>query len=151
MQILVPVKRRRTVLIVDRDAHYGRALTKLLEAQGNDVRLVTTAAQAQRAVRARRYDLAVVDLLQDGGGAELARTLSRRVGQLMLSIGARLERDELLEVALGFPVREKAALPKLLGGSVPNRGPATVMPMPRRRADEGRATRPSRRVAGSRG
>ena len=99
---------------MDRDAQYGRALSKLLRSQGDDVRLATTAASAQKAVRARRFDLAIVDVLQDGGGAELARRLARRVGQLVLSVGASLEEDALLETALGFPVRRKAVLPALL-------------------------------------
>lgn len=99
---------------MDRDAHYGRALSKLLRSQGDEVRLATTARSAQRAVRTRRFDLAIVDVLQDGGGAELARTLASRVHRLVLSVGASLDNDELLETALGFPVRRKAALPELL-------------------------------------
>jgi CheY-like chemotaxis protein len=121
------------VLIVDQDAHYGRALSKVLKSQGDDVRLATTAAGALKAVRERRYDLAIVDVLQEGGGAELARSLSRRVRRLVLSVGASMEGDELLETALGFPVRRKATLPQLLGpapppdsetGQPPRRSPA---------------------------
>jgi CheY-like chemotaxis protein len=124
------VSRTRTVLIVDRDAHYGRALSKLLRNQGDDVRLATTAAGAQRAVRERRFDLAIVDVLQDGGGAELARSLASRVRRLVLSVGASLDHEELLETALGFPVRRKAMLPELLHpqpappGTPPARRPA---------------------------
>jgi len=107
------------VLIVDRDADYGRALSKLLRSQGDDVKLATTAASAQRAVRTHRFDLAIVDVLQDGGGAELARSLARRVRRLVLSVGASLDHEELLETALGFPVRRKALLPELLHPSPP--------------------------------
>lgn len=99
---------------MDRDAHYGRALSKLLKSQGDEVRLATTARSAQRAVRERRFDLAIVDVLQDGGGAELARALASHVHRLVLSVGASLDHDELLETALGFPVRRKASLPELL-------------------------------------
>jgi len=121
------VSRTRTVLIVDRDAHYGRALSKLLRSQGDEVRLATTAAGAQRAVRERRFDLAIVDVLQEGGGAELARSLARRVGRLVLSVGASLDHDQLLETALGFPVRRKALLPELLRPQPPPAAPLAAV------------------------
>ena len=103
-----------SVLVVDSDAAYGRALAVLLRRGGVRVRVVRTRAQALLAVRKDRFDLAVVDLLLGGGGVELARELSRRVPRLLLSLGARMGRDELLEAALGFPVHRKAVLPSLL-------------------------------------
>lgn len=103
-----------SVLVVDSDAAYGRALAVLLRRGGVRVRVVRTRAQALLAVRKDRFDLAVVDLLLGGGGVELARELSRRVPRLLLSLGTRMGRDELLEAALGFPVHRKAALPSLL-------------------------------------
>jgi CheY-like chemotaxis protein len=119
---------------VDRDAHYGRALSKLLRSQGDEVRLATTAAGAQRAVRERRFDLAIVDVLQDGGGAELARSLASRVRRLVLSVGASLDHEQLLETALGFPVRRKAMLPELLRPDLtPSAPPAAGRGTARRR------------------
>jgi DNA-binding NarL/FixJ family response regulator len=73
-----------------------------------------TRAQALQAARRRPYDLAVVDLFLRGGGAELARDLARSVPQLYLSFGARMQQNEILEAALGFPVCRKASLPGLL-------------------------------------
>jgi len=108
---------------VDRDAQYGRALSKLLRSQGDEVRVATTARSAQKAVREQRFDLAIVDVLQDGGGAELARSLASRVRRLVLSVGASLDNDAVLETALGFPVRRKALLPQLLQPGAPSPAP----------------------------
>jgi CheY-like chemotaxis protein len=112
---------RRSVLVVDSDAEYGQALATLLRRDGVRVRLARTREQALQAARRVRFDLAVVDLLLGGGGVELARALSRRVPRLLLSLGAAMAQDEILEAALGFPVRRKVALPSLLGlaGVVP--------------------------------
>ncbi len=101
----------RRVLLVDTDAGYGRTLAALLRRQGDRVQAVRTRAAALYAARRRRFDLAVVDLFLGGGGAELARALSRHVPALVLSLGTRLADDDLLEAALGFPVRRKANLP----------------------------------------
>lgn len=106
---------QRCVLLVDADAVYGRTLAALLRRQGDLVEWVATRAAALEAARRRRFDLAVVDLFVGGGGPELARALARRVPKLVLSLGARLRDDELLEAALGFPVRRKASLPDALG------------------------------------
>jgi DNA-binding response OmpR family regulator len=105
----------RSVLVVDSDAEYGHALAVLLRRDGVRVQLARTRGQALQAVRRARFDLAVVDLFLGGGGVELARALSRRVPRLLLSLGASLAQDEILEAALGFPVRRKVALPSLLG------------------------------------
>lgn len=107
----------RIVLLVDADPSYGRTLAALLRRQGDVVEVVSTRSAALGAARRRRFDLAIVDLFVDGGGAELARSLARRVPVLVLSFGARLHEDELLEAALGFPVRRKTALPALLGAA----------------------------------
>jgi CheY-like chemotaxis protein len=104
----------RQVLLVDADAGYGRALAALLRRQGDHVRVVRTGAAALSAARRRRFDLAVVDLFLGGGGAEVARALSRHVPELVLSLGTRLSDDALLEAALGFPVRRKMHLPAAL-------------------------------------
>jgi DNA-binding response OmpR family regulator len=106
----------QSVLVVDSDAEYGRSLAMLLRRAGIRVRLARTRAQALQAARRGRFDLAVVDLFLGGGGVELARELSRRVPRLLLSLGARMGGDELLEAVLGFPVRRKVAIPGLLGG-----------------------------------
>lgn len=102
------------MLVVDSDAEYGRALAALLRRAGVRVRLARTRAQALDAVRRRHFDLAVVDLFLGGGGVELARALARRVPRLLLSLGARMGHDELLEAVLGFPVHRKAVLASLL-------------------------------------
>jgi DNA-binding response OmpR family regulator len=103
-----------SVLVVDADADYGRALAVVLRRAGGRVRVVRTRAQALQAARDSRFDLAVVDLFLGGGGVELARELARHVPRLMLSLAARLERGEILEAALGFPVHRKASLARLL-------------------------------------
>lgn len=104
----------RQVLVVDGDADYGRALEVLLRRSGDRVRVVSSRGQALLAARRRRFDLAVVDLFLEGGGVELARELSRTVPRTLLSFGARLGLDELLQAALGFPVHRKAALLRVL-------------------------------------
>jgi hypothetical protein len=75
---------------------------------------VRTARAAAAAVQREEFDLAVVDLLLAGGGADLGHRLSRRVPRLYLSVGARLLPEEIVEVALGFPVLRKAAVPDLV-------------------------------------
>lgn len=110
--------RYRNVLLVDSDSGSGRALALVLRRQGDRVRLVQTRSQALLAVRRNAYDLAVVDLFVAGGGVELARELFPRIPRLFLSLGARLDREEVLEAALGFPVHHKAALPALLRARV---------------------------------
>jgi DNA-binding response OmpR family regulator len=109
------MRSERSVLVVDADAEYGHALAVLLRRDGVRVRLARTRGQALLAARRARFDLAVVDLFLGGGGVELARALSRRVPRLLLSLGASMAHDEILEAALGFPVRRKVALPSLLG------------------------------------
>jgi DNA-binding response OmpR family regulator len=104
----------RTVLLVDSDPACGRSLAAVLRRQGDEVRVVEGRAEALEASRRETYDLAIVDLFVEGGGAELARELSRRVPRLVLSLGARLAPLEILEAALGFPVHRKASLPALL-------------------------------------
>jgi CheY-like chemotaxis protein len=104
----------RMVLLVDPDAACGRALAALLRRQGDRVRVVRTPSQALSAVDRDQYDLGIVDLFVDGGGVELARQLQQRVPRLLLSLGARLGPDELLEAAVGFSVHHKAELPGLL-------------------------------------
>lgn len=132
----------RTVLLVDADASYGQALAALLRRQGDAVEVVATRAEALAAVRRKHFDVAVVDLFVAGGGPELAQRLSRRVPRLVLSFGAHLGGDELVEAALGFPVRHKAALPALLRRPAGN-GNGAASRTPRRTA----ARRPRRAAA----
>jgi len=106
----------RCVLLVDGDESCAQALAALLRRQGDSVHVVQTRTQALQASRRRTYDVAIVDLFVEGGGAELARLLARRVPRLVLSLGARLVGQEILEAALGFPVLRKTALPALLRG-----------------------------------
>src|SRR5262245_17850634 len=91
--------------------------------QGGRGHGVRTRGPALAASRRHHFDVAVVDLLIRGGGFELARQLSRRVGCLYLSVGARLVGQEILELALGFPVVRKADVLKIGGRSGP-RGPS---------------------------
>lgn len=108
--------RPRRVLLVDPDADCGRTLAAVLRHQGDQVRVVSTRSQALLAARDEEYDLAVVDVFTKGGGVELARALSSHVPVLVLSLGAQLGKDRLLEAALGFPVCRKASLPIQLRG-----------------------------------
>jgi hypothetical protein len=105
-----------TILLVESDARCGLALARLLRRRGHRVRLVRTARAAAAAVEREAFDLAVVDLLLPGGGHDLGRRLSRRVPRLYLSVGARLLPEEIVELALGFPVLRKVSVPELVGG-----------------------------------
>src|SRR5262245_25976703 len=109
-----PMGQNPSVLVVDGDTDYGHALGLMLRRQGNRVRVCRTRTQALLASQREAYDLAIVDLFLVGGGAELARELARRIPRLILSLGARLGPDEVLQAALGFPVHRKASLPDLL-------------------------------------
>jgi CheY-like chemotaxis protein len=109
----------RAILLVESDTECGRALARLLRRNGHRVRLTRTARAARAAADRETFDLAVVDLLVPGGGVDLGRTLSRHVPRLYLSIGARMLPEEIVEMALGFPVLRKAAVPDLVGRSRP--------------------------------
>jgi CheY-like chemotaxis protein len=137
----------RQILLVEADPACGRALALVLRRRGDHVRVARTRAEALLLVRKHTYDLAIVDLFVRGGGTELARELARRVPRLVLSFGARLERQEILEAALGFPVYRKAALPGLLGRELPS-GRSPLVP----EAEAPRGERPVRgRAASSNG
>lgn len=102
------------VLLVDRDAQTGQALAAILRRNGDVVHVVRNRSQALYALRRQRFDLAIVDLFVDGGGAELARDLAHRVPRVMLCLGTVLQDEDIIEAALGFPVHRKAALPAVL-------------------------------------
>lgn len=110
------MRARRSILLVEDDPGYAQALCLVLRRQGDSVEVARGRSEALDATRKRDYDLAVVDLFARGGGTELARELSDRVRHLVLSHGAELPKEELLEAALGFPVCRKATLPALLTG-----------------------------------
>lgn len=109
----------RAILLVESDTECGRALARLLRRNGHRVRLARTARAACSAAEREAFDMAVVDLLVPGGGVDLGRTLSRHVPRLYLSIGARMLPEEIVEMALGFPVLRKAAVPELVGRGDP--------------------------------
>ncbi len=121
----------RTVLLVESDVRCGQALARLLRRNGHRVRLVRTARAAAAAVEREAFDLAVVDLVLPGGGVDLGRTLSRRVPRLYLSVGPRLLPEEIVEMALGFPVLRKASVPDFVGGR-PLRRAAPLKPKRRK-------------------
>jgi len=99
----------RSVLVVDGDRACALAMAMVLRRRGDSVTLASSRRAALLAARRSRYDLALVDLLIGGsGGPDLARLLARRVGRLVLTVGARLRPDEVLEAVLGFPVRSKS-------------------------------------------
>lgn len=104
---------RRAILLVESDPSGETLAEALRRRKGDRVHVARTRAQALAAVRREHFDVAVVDLLIRGGGFELARQLSRRVGCLYLSVGARLVGQEILELALGFPVVRKAEVLRL--------------------------------------
>lgn len=111
------VRPARRVLLVESDAGCGQALARLVRRSGDQVRLVRTPGAAVAAAQRESFDLAVVDLLVQGGGVDLARRLTPRVSRVYLSVGARLLTDELLEAAIGFPVLRKRELPGVIGSS----------------------------------
>jgi hypothetical protein len=123
------VRPARRVLPVESDAGCGQALARLVRRSGDRVRLVRTPGAALAAAQRESFDLAVVDLLVQGGGVDLARRLTRRVSRVYLTVGARLLTDELLEAAIGFPVlrkREVAGLVRPSGHTPRNaRSPAS--------------------------
>jgi CheY-like chemotaxis protein len=127
----------RKVLLVESDTQCGRALAQLLRRNGHRVRLVRTARAAVAAAEREAYDLAVVDLLLPGGGHDLGRRLSRRVPSLYLSVGARLLPEEIIEMALGFPVLRKVSVPELVGAGTEGKGTS--------RRSKGRRAHPSQR------
>ena len=94
----------RAILLVESDARCGQALARLVRRSGDRVRLVRRPGAAMVAAQRETFDLAVVDLLVQGGGVALARRLTPRVPRVYLSVGARLLTDELVEAAIGFPV-----------------------------------------------
>jgi CheY-like chemotaxis protein len=104
-----------SILLVESDARCGQALVRLLRRHGHRVRLARTALAAAAAAGKQEFDLAIVDLLVPGGGADLGRRLSRGIPRVYLTVGAQLLPEEIIEVALGFPVLRKAAVPGLLG------------------------------------
>ncbi len=141
----------QNILLVDGDTAYGTALAVVLRQQGNHVHVAHTRSQALQASRRGAFDVAVVDLFVRGGGAELARVLSRRVPRLVLSLGARLSRRELLEAALGFPVLRKTDLPGLLRGrGASSSGTASAARRPGSRRPSRAASAPAPALCGPR-
>jgi len=107
----------QSILLVESDTEWGQALARLLRRNGHRVRLTRSARAALTAAGKETFDVAVVDLLVPGGGVDLGRRLSGHVLRLYLSVGAHLLPEEIIEVALGFPVLRKSAVPGLLGAS----------------------------------
>ena len=105
----------RRVLLVESDAGCGQVLARLVRRNGDRVRLVRTPGAAVAAAQRESFDLAVVDLLVQGGGVDLARRLTCRVSRVYLTVGARLLTDELVEAAIGFPVLRKRDVVGLMG------------------------------------
>ena len=111
------MRSRRTILLVEDDPGYAQALSLVLRQQGDLVEVVQNRAQALAGGAARGYDLAVVDLFTRGGGAELARELSRRVPRLVLSHGARAAQGRAAGGGAGLPgLPQGHACPTLLRG-----------------------------------
>jgi DNA-binding response OmpR family regulator len=108
------VRPARAILLVESDAECGQAIARLVRRGGDRVRLVRSPAAALAAAQREAFDLAVVDLFVKGGGVDLARRLTRRVGRVYLSVGAQLLTEELIEAAIGFPVLRKRDLPSLV-------------------------------------
>jgi signal transduction histidine kinase/CheY-like chemotaxis protein len=70
-------QRVRRVLVVENDELQRRAIADLLQADGVELHLASTAAEALERLAATSYDCLVVDLaLPDGGGAELLERLA---------------------------------------------------------------------------
>jgi CheY-like chemotaxis protein len=135
----LPMRSPRTILLVEADPGCAQALTLVLERQGDRVRVAATREEALGAARREPYDVAIVDLFVRGGGTELARALSRHVPRLLLCHGAQLQKQEILEAALGFPVCRKTTLPSLLkgpGASSSGRASGATRPGSRRPAPD---------------
>ncbi len=148
------MRARRAILLVEDDPGYAQALSLVLRRAGRLAsRSSGTADEALSATSKRSYDLAVVDLFARGGGTELARELSDRVPRLVLSHGAELPKEELLQAALGFQVCRKATLPALLtgrGASSSGRASAAKRRAARRPAPDANDSSPAPRARGRR-
>jgi CheY-like chemotaxis protein len=141
-----------SVLLVDRDLTCGRTLAVVLRRQGHRVLVVRTRTKALAAALRQSFDLAVVDLFIDGGGAELARDLVRYVPRLVLTLGMGLKHEEVLEAALGFPVHRKGLLPSVLAdaATIPRTLASGKRGAPRREAATTRAGASSDRGSAAR-
>ena len=75
----------RTILLVERDPYAAELAEYFLRTEGYDVHLVRTGADAERVAATQDVDLAIVDLMIDGGAGlrlceQLGRTVSRARG-----------------------------------------------------------------------
>jgi DNA-binding response OmpR family regulator len=87
----------RAILIVEDDARLGGILLRALERRGHTVRLVTSVADAQRALAAGRPDALLLDIdLPDGTGWELLDGFAAAGSVIVMSAGqpARRRLDE---------------------------------------------------------
>jgi DNA-binding response OmpR family regulator len=88
------------LLVVEDDPDIGPALRQALQTQGYDVRLASTAAQAQQEAQAGA-DLVLLDIgLPDLDGVELCRRLRRALPEAVLVV--LTARDSEIDVVVGL-------------------------------------------------
>ncbi|MEO8483533.1 MAG: response regulator transcription factor [Acidobacteriota bacterium] len=98
------------VLLIEDDASLGRTLDERLRKEKLDVTWVQTIADAERALRDGRWDLAIVDVkLPDGTGFGLARLIKRSSLTPVMFMTALNSAENRLE---GFEIGADEYLPK---------------------------------------
>jgi DNA-binding response OmpR family regulator len=98
------------VLLIEDDASLGRTLDERLRKERLDVTWVQTIADAERALRVGRWDLAIVDVkLPDGTGFGLARLIKRSSLTPVMFMTALNSAENRLE---GFEIGADEYLPK---------------------------------------
>jgi DNA-binding response OmpR family regulator len=98
------------VLLIEDDASLGRTLDERLRKERFDVIWVQTIADAERALRDGRWDLAIVDVkLPDGTGFGLARLIKRSSLTPVMFMTALNSAENRLE---GFEIGADEYLPK---------------------------------------
>lgn len=98
------------VLLVEDDRSLGKTLAERLAIEGHEVEWVETFAAATAAARARRWDLAILDvMLPDGSGFDLAPEIRRQAPTPIMFMTALNSAESRLT---GFELGADEYLPK---------------------------------------